>query len=136
MNYTFPPTKFAEENTPGQQLQHVLSEMRETLESYEKFEDAHRIEEEMLDTMHSIETYIRIREKHQPGEIGKSIDHVQSKNERRGYYLKRHACTVFGSHPPHLSCLMDEGRAYDCDMARVLDHDGKTKKACPHWREI
>lgn len=88
MNFTFPPTKFVEENTYHQQVKHVISEMRETIEAFENMESYERVEEEIIDTLHSIETYIRIRDKRYPGDIERTIDKVKAKNERRAYYLE------------------------------------------------
>lgn len=81
MQYNFPATKFAKENTMMKQIQHVESEIEEYFNSLgfnEKFEEA-------IDVYHSLETLFRILER-QGTDINLAFEKVQQKNEARGYY--------------------------------------------------
>jgi RecA/RadA recombinase len=87
MIYLFPKTRFAETNTTEKQLKHILSEADEVRNSIVNAEPAHRTIEEVVDTWHSIETYIRILEKeHGIERVLEAIDQVVKKNDERGYY--------------------------------------------------
>jgi hypothetical protein len=94
MNYIFPETKFAKENTDIEQINHVFSEVKEILQECKKevipagliiksYNDS--FIEEAVDLYHSLETLFRILELH-----GVDMDAVQrkvfEKNRRRGYY--------------------------------------------------
>ena len=68
--YNFPPTKFVDENSLGDQLDHVMSEDLEVLEivqeKYDDLEEACKDEhllEEMVDKTQSLETFWRKMEK-------------------------------------------------------------------------
>lgn len=87
MIYLFPKTRFAETNTQDAQLQHILSEADEVRNSIINAEPASRTLEEVIDTWHSIETYIRKLEKeHGIERVLEAIDQVVKKNDERGYY--------------------------------------------------
>lgn len=87
MIYLFPKTLFAETNTTEKQLKHILSEADEIRNSIVNAEPAQRNIEEVIDTWHSIETYIRILEKeHGIERVLEAIDQVFQKNDERGYY--------------------------------------------------
>jgi hypothetical protein len=87
MIYLFPKTRFAETNTLDEQQQHILSEADEVRNSIINAEPAQRTTEEVIDTWHSIETYIRILEKEYGIErVLEAIDQVVKKNDERGYY--------------------------------------------------
>lgn len=87
MIYLFPKTRFAETNTLDEQQQHILSEADEVRNSIVNGEPASRTIEEVIDTWHSIETYIRRLEKeHGIERVLEAIDQVVQKNDKRGYY--------------------------------------------------
>lgn len=86
--YNWPETRFVHENTPGQQIDHILSEVDEVIEAGP--ESNERIEEELADLHHSLETFWRMLEE------SKGQDYVQAlfartkaKNAERGYYTGR-----------------------------------------------
>lgn len=83
MTYTFPPTKFVEENTLEQQISHMIGEGVEILEA-ETEEDRHL---EVVDRFHSAETALRIiaRDKGEAYLLS-LIYKVKTKNRERGYY--------------------------------------------------
>ena len=84
MKYNFPKIRFIEENTLHTQLLHFASECIEIAERIEHG-DMWGITEEVIDMMHSAETWLRIVERHGvdvDGEISKVIE----KNRKRGYY--------------------------------------------------
>lgn len=82
MNYTFPATKFVEENTIDLQVEHVRSEFFEFF--YEPNLD--KKIEEAIDLYHSLETLFRIMEK-EGFDIEKAFEAVKQKNQVRGYYV-------------------------------------------------
>lgn len=92
--YNFPPTKFVDENSLGDQLDHVMSEDLEVLEivqdKYEDLEEACKDEhllEEMVDKTQSLETYWRIMEKiHGKEYVQQLFAKVENKCRARGYY--------------------------------------------------
>lgn len=87
MIYLFPQTRFAQTNTRAEQLQHILSEADEVRNTIINAEPASRTTEEVIDTWHSIETYIRQLEKeHGIERVLEAIDQVVKKNDQRGYY--------------------------------------------------
>lgn len=81
MSYTFPATKFVEENTIDLQVEHVRSEFFEFF--YET--DIEKKIEEAIDLYHSLETLFRIMEK-EGFDIEKAFEAVKQKNQARGYY--------------------------------------------------
>lgn len=132
MNFTFPPTKFVEDNTLSDQIDHLFGECVEVVEA-ETEEERHL---EIVDAYHSAETALRIIARdHGEEYLEALVARVIGKNESRSYYRKKYACTVF-SIQTIPTCVMDEGRAWSCSIGRELDHKGKAKEACPHWREI
>jgi len=92
--YNFPETIFVRENAPGDQLEHILSEITEIKEavedSYEDFEEACKddhVEEELADLYGSLETYWRIKEEQKgQGYVAALFSKVEDKNRVRGYY--------------------------------------------------
>ncbi|WP_020675292.1 hypothetical protein [Geopsychrobacter electrodiphilus] len=85
INFNFPATIFSAQNDSDTQLDHVLSEAVEVTNA----KDQHEEELEMVDLMHSAETYWRakIREKG-VAYVHLLFDMTIEKNDERGYYLK------------------------------------------------
>ena len=87
--YNFPATRFAYENSPETQLDHVLSEVAEVLEATDlaaSWQDDDLLEE-LVDLTHSLETHWRTVEL----KIGRQavqalFTKVADKNLNRGYY--------------------------------------------------
>lgn len=84
MTYTFPPTKFATENTASEQLAHINSELDELIDAH-LFKGDKDVVEEALDMIHSIETMLRMYEACGV-DIEDMKDHVIAKNRARNYY--------------------------------------------------
>lgn len=86
MNFTFPPTKFVQENTEDEQLAHVCSEFIEMIQAKDLV-DQHR---EAADLYGALETYFRLLERvHGPEYVRDAIfGWVEQKNRRRAYYLE------------------------------------------------
>lgn len=92
--YNFPPTKFVDENSLGDQLDHVMSEDLEVLEivqeKYDDLEEACKDEhllEEMVDKTQSLETWWRIMEEQRGKEyVQQLFAKVENKCRQRGYY--------------------------------------------------
>lgn len=84
MQYNFPATKFVQQNTLEQQIEHIKSELAEFLAEIEAG-NMELADGEAMDSYHSLETYFRMREKQ-----GVGIDKVRRvtwyKNQQRGYY--------------------------------------------------
>lgn len=92
--YNFPPTKFVDENSLGDQLDHVMSEDLEVLEivqeKYDDLEEACKDEdllEEMVDKTQSLETFWRIMKEQRGREyVQQLFAKVENKCRERGYY--------------------------------------------------
>lgn len=92
--YNFPETIFVCENAPGDQLEHVLSEIKEVMEAveenYEDLEEAckdEHVEEELADLTGSLETFWRILEARRGQDyVAALFARVEDKNRARGYY--------------------------------------------------
>lgn len=84
MNYNFPRIKFCDECDLHTQLKHFASECIEIVERIEHG-DMPGITEEVLDMLHSAETWIRIVERHGV-DIDAEISKVIEKNRARNYY--------------------------------------------------
>ena len=83
VNYTFPRTNFVD-NSLFDQLEHVKSELDETIQAY-LHEPIERAAEELVDLYHSVETALRIiDERYVPIKV--IIAQVEKKNRERGYY--------------------------------------------------
>jgi len=56
---------------------------------------------------------------------------------RARQYYKTHGCNLTeGSLPPELylqTCVLDEGKPWDCVFATRLDKEGRGKEFCKHW---
>lgn len=87
MNYSFPKTRFAESNDRAAQLEHVRSEMTEVDAALENNEAALRVDEELMDLFHSLESYWRVQERLLgPEYVAQLRRAVFSKNAARCYY--------------------------------------------------
>ena len=85
MRKLYPSTKFVDEVTFSEQLEHIFSEMEEVTEEIEK-KNTPKLLMELCDLEHSIQTALEIAEK----KHGIDIEHIRSlvfkKNDERGYY--------------------------------------------------
>lgn len=97
MNYNFPKTKFAEQNTIGQQIEHVLSEVEEVFLALLE-ESNERGDEELADLTHSLETLWRIIAAERGEEyVQQLFEQVIVKNAERNYYVPESVpVAVFG----------------------------------------
>jgi hypothetical protein len=84
--YRFPKTIFTY-NAPFVQLEHIKSEMLEVVYAYDN-EQMNRVAEEVLDLIHSCETFLRILEQRQAIDVPILHDLIVEKNRLRGYYAK------------------------------------------------
>jgi len=84
MHYQFPPVRWADTNTPYQQLEHIREEHGEAWQAMLKGHLGD-VDDEVMDLYHSCETYFRVRER-----MGIDVDAVlkrtQDKNHDRGHY--------------------------------------------------
>ena len=85
MRNLYPSTKFVNEVTFTEQLEHVFSEMEEVTQEIET-KNSPGLLIELCDLEHSIQTALEIAEK----KHGIDIEHIRSmvfkKNDKRGYY--------------------------------------------------
>lgn len=89
MKFNFPETIFVEKNSAAEQAQHVLSEAKEVKAEIDRSEgrDISKIDMEMMDLLHSCETYFRIRTTGRGAKYVRGLmDQVQEKNAARNYY--------------------------------------------------
>ena len=87
MNWNFPKTKFVDDNDRDHQFEHVVSEVVEVSNAIALQESAGRIDEELMDLFHSLETYWRIQEKERgPEYVAGMRRYVTDKNAARDYY--------------------------------------------------
>lgn len=83
VNFTFPRTIHVDQPLIDQ-LQHVKSELDETMQAYLN-EPIERVAEELVDLYHSVETALRIiDERYIPVKVTVAL--VEKKNRERGYY--------------------------------------------------
>ena len=82
--YRFPRVKFADSNTREQQINHVLSELKEIEKALATGDMEHALEE-MLDAIWSLETMIRIHCKEHGLNVDLAALSVEIKNRDRGY---------------------------------------------------
>ncbi len=82
-----PRTKFVGENDIFDQLRHVRSEADEAMDAYIGNEDAVRIAEELVDTLISSSTGLRIMAEKYGVDIAAVFDYVVDKDRARGYFL-------------------------------------------------
>lgn len=87
MNFSFPKTKFVDENDSAAQFEHVVSEIAEVSMALDNNEPALRVDEELMDLFHSLESYFRIKSKENgPDYVADLRRFVFAKNAARGYY--------------------------------------------------
>ena len=112
MKFNFPAVTFVRENTAAAQFQHVHSECHEV--AFELLENRVTAADlEMMDLLHSSESYFRIRMAEMgPEYLRVLMDTVMQKNLTRGYYGEcRCACMVvpgFGF-VPEMGCPVHDG---------------------------
>lgn len=89
MTFNFPETIFVKKNTPLEQLSHVLSEAEEVRKELKASTgNLSLIDLEMMDLLHSCETYFRIRQGVRGEQfIQELVAKVQEKNAVRFYYV-------------------------------------------------
>lgn len=85
MLFNFPRTKFVDENTYIDQALHIHSEGIE-VRAAAAASDMQHLDEEVIDCMHSCETYLRMRLERDKVDIRSLMFKVSEKNEKRGYY--------------------------------------------------
>lgn len=81
IDFNFPRTRFADENTPGDQIKHVLSEseeLRDAVKEESLSTDAYweRVAEETIDLMHSCQTLLYIIHEDRRGDVRRIMDEV------------------------------------------------------------
>ena len=81
MHYNFPRVRWVEINTPNQQIQHIDEEHSEIMRA----ETVAETDGEVMDKLHSCETYFRIRER-EGLDVGAVKRVTLDKNRDRGYY--------------------------------------------------
>lgn len=98
MRFQFPATIFVNSNTPGEQLDHIFSEIDELVDLGPELDAVldddqasnavrARIEAEVMDLYHSCETFLRILDiYHGEGYVMKLWEQTEAKNRARGYY--------------------------------------------------
>jgi len=87
MNFSFPKTRFVDENDSAAQFEHVVSEITEVSMALDNHEPALRVDEELMDLFHSLESYFRVKVKeHGPDYVVALRRFVFEKNAARGYY--------------------------------------------------
>jgi len=88
MQFTWPETKFARENTIADQLEHVFSEVKEIKEALKDPAcNVLDIDTEIMDLHHSLETFLRVLQRDESPEYLQHLKQVViNKNRERGYY--------------------------------------------------
>ena len=85
MLFNFPRTRFVEENTYIGQAMHIYSEGVEVRAAAAASDMIH-LDEEVIDCLHSCETYLRMRAERDNIDLRSLMHQVAEKNEKRGYY--------------------------------------------------
>lgn len=96
MKFNFPESVFVAKNFPAVQVVHILSEAEEVqrekkiLDGITPYkQDPSAIDMEIMDLLHSCETYMRIRQTQAGTEyVDDLIEKVRLKNAERGYYVE------------------------------------------------
>lgn len=88
MHFNFPETIFVEKNSSADQIKHVLSEAKEVKAEIDRAGgNMSNVDLEMMDLLHSCETYFRMRTAGLGAKYVRGlIDQVQEKNAARHYY--------------------------------------------------
>ncbi len=95
MQYNFPQTRFARNNTIGAQIGHVVEEAEEVIQTLIDGEDNNRVDEELADLTHSLETLWRIMARERGPEYVKQLfERVTVKNAARNYYADKNQETT------------------------------------------
>lgn len=90
IKYNFPATTFAATNNVQQQLRHVLSECDEVQRAIISKESPERVDEELADVFHSLETLFRIMQRDLGTEyVEELFQQIEDKNKTRGYYADK-----------------------------------------------
>lgn len=87
MIFNFPRTKFVNSGAIIKQINHMESEAKESLEAAFTPNIDHTAEE-IMDTLHSCESALRIMEEFHGVNLSKVRRDVETKNALRGYYDK------------------------------------------------
>jgi hypothetical protein len=93
MKFNFPETIFVAKNSAAEQAAHVLSEAKEVQQEIDKSDgrDITKIDLEMMDLLHSAESYFRLRQQGRGKEyVDGLMNTVIEKNDVRGYYGPEH----------------------------------------------
>ena len=85
MLYHFPKVRFVDENNIYGQVAHIQTEADEAFRELSTG-DIDALADEIMDTMHSCETAMRILEKSHGVNPNAVMMRVYEKNEKRGYY--------------------------------------------------
>ena len=85
MNFTFPRTRFVDTTALYSQLQHLMSEVDELRKAYLE-EETERVAEELMDVIHSAETFARKLQEQRGVNLFDVCRSVERKNMERGYY--------------------------------------------------
>jgi NTP pyrophosphatase (non-canonical NTP hydrolase) len=83
--FNFPRTKFVSDNTYIDQALHIHSEGKE-IRAAVAASDINHLDEEVMDCLHSCETYLRMRSERDGLDIRDLMYRVAEKNDARGYY--------------------------------------------------
>lgn len=86
MPFRFPRAKFADSIVFKDQLDHAVGEMLEVVSALDAGEGMLRVAEEMIDTIHALETGLRILNERYWVDIVDVTNYVEMKNKARGYY--------------------------------------------------
>lgn len=85
MLYNFPRVRFASTNSLEGQALHIHSEGKEVRKAA-KSGNLDHLDEEVMDCMHSCETYLRMRQERNGLDVRALMHRVAEKNDARGYY--------------------------------------------------
>lgn len=89
IQFNFGETIFVDKNTTDEQLQHFASEEFEVISAVVDGEPDRRKEEEMVDRLHSSESFFRLLIKEKGHHyVACLFDEVERKNADRGYYVE------------------------------------------------
>ena len=90
ITYNFPRTTYVTSNSVQEQLRHVLSEMDEVQRAIDGNEGPERVDEELVDVFHSLETLFRRMQIDLGDEyVEELFQQVEEKNQARGYYVEK-----------------------------------------------
>ena len=84
--YRFPRTRFVDQNSLAQQIDHIGGEVDEAILAHISGEGLQRVAEELVDVIHSAETALRIIQEKGGVSVTDIPLQVSSKNHLRDYY--------------------------------------------------